>query len=441
MFNASLPQETTDTTAAPHVAALDNQRAVQAAGPVQPQQRIQTIDILRGFAIFGILLVNMEFYHQAALNLVAQMKAPATMLDQLARWFIAFFGEGKFYSTFSFLFGLGMAIQYSRAEARHARFGPFWLRRMLVLLAFGLIHAYLVWPGDILILYSLLGIALLLWRKARPRTLLIWAAVFLLLPLLLNGALFGLTLFARLSPGGEEMIAQLFAEQAANYRLLAAEADRIYATGSFFAVTAQRVRDMNLVYTTWPFIAFNVLAMMLLGIYTGKRRIFTDIPGNLPFIRKVWLWGLILGVFGNFLYVYFGHVSSRSIPSPQLLISLVGQTFGAPALAFFYMATLTLLAERAAWRRRLTPLSFVGRMALTNYLAQSLICTLLFYGYGLGLYYQIGIAGGIALALAIYAVEIGWSVWWLRRFRFGPIEWLWRTLTYGRRQPMTVDLG
>ena len=232
MFSASLPLETTGATVpTPAAATPPDERIEPAAGPVQPRQRIQTIDILRGFAIFGILLVNMEFYHQAALNLVAQMKVPATALDQLARWFIAFFGEGKFYSTFSFLFGLGMAIQYGRAEERHAHFGPFWLRRMLVLLAFGLIHAYLFWPGDILILYSLLGIALLLWRKARPRTLLIWAAVFLLLPLLLNGALFGLTLLARLSPGGEEMMAQVFAEQMANYRVLAAEADRIYATG------------------------------------------------------------------------------------------------------------------------------------------------------------------------------------------------------------------
>ena len=407
-------------------------------GPVQPGQRIQTIDILRGFAIFGILLVNMEFFNQSALNLVAQLNEPATALDQLARWFIAFFAEGKFYSTFSFLFGLGMAIQYGRAQERGARFGRFWLRRMLVLLGFGLIHAYLFWPGDILILYSVLGIALLLWRKARPRTLLIWALVFLLLPLLINAALWGLVELSKVA-GGEEMMTQMFDQQLAGYRVAAQAADRIYATGNFVEVTGQRARDMNLVYTTWPFMAFNVLAMMLLGIYAGKRRIFQDIPGHLPLIRKVWLWGLVVGLIGNFLYVYFGELSSRSIPSPQLMISLVGQTFGAPALALFYMATLTLLAERTVWRKRLAPLSYVGRMALTNYLAQSLICTILFYGYGFGLYGQIGIAGGIALTLVIYGVEILWSTWWLRRFRFGPMEWLWRTLTYGRRQPMRPE--
>ena len=418
------------------------------AGPVQPTERIQTIDILRGLAIFGILLVNMEMFNQSMLNMIAQLKTPATLLDQLARWFVAFFGEGKFYSTFSFLFGLGMAIQFGRAQERGARFGRFWLRRMEVLLGFGLIHAYLIWPGDILILYSVLGAGLLLWRHARPRTLLIWALVFLLLPLVINAALLGLTMLARLAPEGEAMMTQVFDQQIANYRDLAVQADHIYATGSFAQATAQRARDMIIMYMAWPFMAFNVWAMMLLGVYAGKRRIFHDLTNHLPLIRRVWLWGLIVGVVGNFLFVYFGHISNRTIPSPQLLASLVGQTFGAPALALFYMATLTLLAERGrlwqaqatalenVWRRRLAPLSLAGRMALTNYLMQSVICTTLFYGYGFGLYGRVGIAGGIALTLAIYAVEIVWSGWWLSRFRFGPAEWLWRTLTYGRRQPM-----
>jgi len=306
------------------------------AGPVQPTERIQTIDILRGLAIFGILLVNMEMFNQSMLNMIAQLKTPATLLDQLARWFVAFFGEGKFYSTFSFLFGMGMAIQFGRAQERGARFGRFWLRRMAVLLGFGLIHAYLIWPGDILILYSVLGAGLLLWRHARPRTLLIWALVFLLLPLVINAALLGLTMLARLAPEGEAMMTQVFDQQIANYRDLAVQADHIYATGSFAQATAQRARDMIIMYMAWPFMAFNVWAMMLLGVYAGKRRIFHDLTNHLPLIRRVWLWGLIVGVVGNFLFVYFGHISNRTIPSPQLLASLVGQTFGAPALALFY---------------------------------------------------------------------------------------------------------
>lgn len=405
--------------------------------PVRPSQRILTIDILRGFAIFGILLVNMELFHASALNMVADLNPPATPLEQLARWFIAFFAEGKFYSIFSFLFGLGMAIQFSRAEERNARFGRFWLRRMLVLLVFGLVHAFLFWTGDILILYAVLGMVLLLWRKARPRTLLIWTVIFLMVPLLLNLALVGLAGLGRMSAGAEAMD-QIFQQQIAGYAAAAAEADRIYATGTYLEITAQRARDMVLMVSIWPFMAFNVLAMMILGLYAGKRHIFDDIPGHLPLLRRVLLWGLVVGLIGNAMYVYFGEHSNRAMPSAASFLSIAGQIVGAPALALFYMAGLTLLAERANWRQRLRPLADVGRMALTNYLLQTLICTTLFYGYGLGLYGKVGIAGGIVLTLAIYLLQIAFSGWWLHHFRFGPMEWLWRTLTYGQRQPMRL---
>ena len=422
------------STAIPSADA-DATSAGRLQAPVRPSHRIVTIDILRGFAIFGILLVNMEYFNQSALNLVAELNEPATMLDQLARWFIAFIAEGKFYSTFSFLFGLGMAIQYLRAEEKGARFVPFWLRRMVILLGIGLIHAYLFWPGDILIMYSVLGIALLLWRRAKPRTLLIWTLIFLLLPLLIAAALLGMVKMGEMAMGAEEM-AKVFDEQIANYAALAAQANQVYASGNFLAVTAQRARDMMFMYSVWPFVAFNVFAMMILGLYVGKQRIFEDIPGNMPLIRKVWLWGLIIGLIGNFVYVYFGEAANRAVPSVVNLISVTGQTIGAPALALFYITSLTILAERAVWRQRLQPLAMVGRMALTNYLLQSAICSILFFGYGFGLYGQIRIAAGIVLTIVIYAVQVVFSAWCLARFRFGPMEWLWRTLTYGKRQPM-----
>jgi len=403
--------------------------------PVKPRNRIVTIDILRGFAIFGILLVNMEYFNQSVFNNMAELHAPATLLDQLARWFIAFFAEGKFYSTFSFLFGLGMAIQLQRSNDKGARFGPFWLRRMLVLLGIGLIHAYLFWTGDILIMYSILGIVLLLWRKAKSRTLLIWFFIFLLLPLLLNTALTGLVKMGEMAIGAEEMAKQ-FDQQITNYATLGVRADEIYTNGGFLEITAQRARDMLVMYSIWPFMAPSVFAMMLLGLYTGKRRIFEDIPGNMPLIRKVWLWGLIIGLVGNFMYVYFGEQANRAVPSAANLLSLTGQTFGAPAMALFYMSSLTILAERTIWRERLKPLAKVGRMALTNYLLQSTICSILFFGYGFALYGKVGIAAGVLLTIAIYAVNILFSSWWLARFRFGPMEWVWRTLTYGKRQPM-----
>ena len=414
----------------------------QGICPVQPVQRIQAIDILRGFAIFGILLVNMEVFNNSVFSYVMGLNEPTNTTDQLGRWFIAFFGEGKFYSTFAFLFGLGMAIQLRRAQEKGTRFVPFFLKRMLVLLLIGLVHAYLFWVGDILILYSILGVALvLLFRNCRPKILFIWSLVFLFIPILINGALFGFVELGKMAPGGEKMMADVFAEQERVMLNSAEIANQTYATGSFMEITRQRVGDMNFMYSVWPFMGFNVFAMFLFGLAAGKKRIFDNIQDNLPLVRKVLIWGLIVGVIGNLLYVVAGESAQRYIPSTVLLVSIIGQTFGAPALALFYMAGLTLLAQKPFWQPRLNPLASVGRMAITNYLLQTVVCTLLFYGYGFALYGKIGVATGILLTVLIYSIQILISVWWMKRFRFGPVEWLWRTLTYGQRQPMKPSVA
>ncbi|HRJ43196.1 MAG: DUF418 domain-containing protein [Caldilineaceae bacterium] len=288
------------------------------------------------------------------------------------------------------------------------------------------------------LLNCLLIVALLLWRKAKPRTLLIWFFLLLLIPVLINGALWGLIELSR-ATGGGAVIDQMFDQQLADYAVRGEQADLIYATGTFAEVTAQRMRDMNFMFSIWPFMGFNVVAMMLLGMYVGKRHIFSDIPSHLPLIRRVWMWGLIIGLLGNFVYVYLGEMGNRAIPTAFTVFAVVGQTFGAPALALFYMTSLILLAERAKWRQRLLPLALVGRMALTNYLLQSLICTTLFFGYGFGLY-GIGIAVGVAVAVVIYGFEVLLSSWWLARYRFGPMEGLWRTLSYGKRQSMRMTV-
>ncbi|MBN2388694.1 MAG: DUF418 domain-containing protein [Anaerolineales bacterium] len=406
------------------------------AGPVHPGERIQTIDMLRGFALLGILLVNMTVFNNTIYTAILTEMEFSNLADRLAFGLIAFFAEGKFYSLFAFLFGLGFAIIYQRIEKRGLKFGPIYLRRMLTLLIFGLIHAYLIWVGDILILYSLLGFILLLFfRKARPKTLVVWAVICLLLPLLLNAAIAGLLALANTSPEGAAVIDAQFGEQTRIYASLAAQADQVYASGTYAEITAQRAVDMNAMFGALPFMGFNVLAMMLLGVWAGKVGIFANIPAHLPRFRRWLVWGLVIGVPGNLIYVIAGEYSNRAVPDLINLIAVTGQTFGAPALAFFYLSALTLLAERPAWKQRLAPLAAAGRMAISNYLMQSILCTLLFYGYGFGLY-GIGAALGILVTIAILTIEMLWSPWWLARFRFGPVEWLWRTVTYWKRQPM-----
>lgn len=136
--------------------------------PVQQAERIQIVDILRGFALFGILFVNMPAFSQPFQALLFPMSPAALWYDHAARWLIHFLGEGKFYTLFSLLFGLGFTLQMERIESRGGRFVLFYLRRLLVLLGIGIVHAFLIWAGDILILYALLGLLLLLFRSARP---------------------------------------------------------------------------------------------------------------------------------------------------------------------------------------------------------------------------------------------------------------------------------
>lgn len=418
---------------------IESTSATPRAGPVARSERIEVIDILRGFALLGILLVNMEFFSHPAQQVLFGLKEWTSVADRLAEWGIRFLAEGKFYSLFSFLFGLGFALQIQRAEARGTRFVPFYLRRLFILLLIGFAHAIFLWTGDILVLYAVMGaVLLLLFRRRAPRTLLIWCGVMLTVTILISTALTGLVALAQLSPETAAEVSREFAESEANMRTAAEEAGRVFATGSFAEVTRQRLSDLGFLYTYVVFLAFNVLAMFLLGLYAGRREIFRDISAHLPLFRTILWWGLPIGIIGNLVYVVAMEGANRSEPSWQSLIAIVGQTLGAPALAMSYVAAITLLVQHEAWRARLGPLAAVGRMALTNYLLQSLVATTIFYGYGFGLFGQFGPGAGILFTLAIFTAQIPLSVWWMGRFQFGPVEWLWRTLTYLRWQPLRL---
>jgi uncharacterized protein len=309
---------------------------------------------------------------------------------------------------------------------------PLYARRLLVLLLIGAAHALLVWVGDILVSYAVLGFVLLLFRNRSPRTLLVSAAISLLLAVLINAAPAGLQLYGEWSSGAAERVEQSADTGEAAFELLAQQASRVYAHGTFAEILTQRIRDLRSLYTLVIFGVFSILTMFLLGLYVGRRGIFQDVHAHVPFIRRAMLWGFGIGIAGNLTFA----ITAVSTGSPLAdLAGSVGFEVGAPALSIAYMSGITLLAEREVWRRRLTPLAAVGRMALSNYLLQSLICTTVFYSYGLGLFGKVGPAEGVAFAVGIYAVQIPLSVWWLRRFQFGPMEWLWRSLTYLRPLP------
>lgn len=246
-----------------------------AIAPVRQAERIQIVDILRGFALFGILFVNMSIFSHPIQAIVLPFDPSLPWHDRAAIWLIRVLGEGKFYALFSLLFGLGLFLQMERIEGRGGRFVPLYARRLLVLLGIGLVHAFLIWVGDILILYALLGFLLLFFRKAKPRTLLIWVALLIAVPILFNAALTGLVTWAGTIPEVAPQIEQSFAQMKAQLIADLERAYQVYAEGNYAEITAQRVRDyFSVGMAGFVTMGFNVMAMFLLGLYFGKRGIF-----------------------------------------------------------------------------------------------------------------------------------------------------------------------
>jgi uncharacterized protein len=391
------------------------------------------VDILRGFALFGILLVNMAIFSQPFQSVVLPIEPSTPWYDYASAWLIHFVGEGKFYSMFSMLFGLGLVLLMERIEQRGGRFVPLYSRRLLVLLGIGMMHAFLIWVGDILIEYALLGFPLMLFRKARPRTLILWAVILLSIPLLLNTAATGLVQLGRSMPENAQQIDLAFARAEAGYAADIARAYRVYSEGTFMEITARRVYDyFNMGLPGFVMMGSNIMAMFLIGMYFGKRQVFQNLEGNRRLFRKLLIWGLLIGLLGNAVYATLIMPLSRVEQSLPLLIATASQGIGAPLLCLAYVSALCLLYLSPRWGQALNVLAPVGQMALSNYLLQSITCTMIFYSYGLGLFGKVGSALGILLTIAIFLVQIPISHWWMKRFKYGPAEWLWRSLTYLR---------
>ena len=393
--------------------------ATPAPGPLGAAERIALIDVLRGFALFGILVVNMASFKSAALA----SQVAATLPDQAATWLISFGFQTKFYVLFSFLFGYGLSVQMVRAAVRGTSLVPPFLRRLLGLLLLGFAHAALLYTGDILVTYAILGTILLLLRNAADATLLRTAATLITATVLM------------LAVGG---IALAIIGPAADAVDQASETARIVAAfrGTPTNIIGQRLREYPGILA---FALFGqgptALAMFLIGLWAGRRRLLERVEDNLPLLRRARSLGLVVGSAGGVAWATYRVVNGFDFSGPFLLASAVNFAT-APFLTAAFAATLTLLYRAPRWRRWLAPLAPVGRMALSNYLLQSLVGAFVFTGYGLGLFGRVGAAAGLVLSVAIYAAQLPLSAWWLRRFAFGPAEWLLRSFTYARLQPL-----
>jgi uncharacterized protein len=398
-------------------------------GPVSLPERIEFIDVLRGMALFGILAANMRAFFaplDAYGNIGVLFHSRANVLAQL---FVDAFIQGKFISIFSFLFGMGFAIQMSRAEARGARFMGFYPRRLLALALFGLIHGILIWAGDILLTYAASGAILLLFRKRQQETLLWWAGSLFAVPIVVSSVFLGI-FFSRfhrawMDPKPPDMQKL--------YGII-----NIYAHGTVRQILAQN-------WVEWkhdvPITLFAIYAagLFLLGMWVWRAGIVERLDEYRPVLKNVCAWCIPIGMV---LSTYVAVVKAVVAPAHVSLWAWAAGILWLPSshiLAAGYASGLALLFLNDGWRKRLMPFAAVGRMALTNYLMQSVLCTLFFYHYTTGLYGRIGPAIGLVPTVLLYGAQVVFSNWWLARYRFGPMEWLWRGITYWKFPSMRKE--
>jgi len=395
--------------------------------PVGLNRRIRVVDIVRGFAVLGMFTVNM-------LSFSGYSHVPLQEMDvahRLVALFIKFTAEAKFYPLFSFLFGWGAATQMRRAAERDQPFVPLYVRRLIILLLIGLAHAVFIWEGDILVTYALLGLPLLLFRRRSDRGILLTAIICILILVLLS------------MPGPSTSIRDWHARAVAPLRqgMMDGYRENVYVEGSYPAMVVQRLKALSARYSAFIYWAPHIFGMFLSGLYAGRRRIFHNIDTHGRLFRRAMWVGLGVGLP---LVLVFVAVSSRPtlVSAAYRELALRGaRMIGGSAIGLFYISGIVLLTRKRRWMERLFPLAFVGRAALSNYLLQSVICTLVFYGYGLGLYGELGPAVTFFLTILLFRAQVGLSRWWLRRHRFGPVEWLWRSLAYGKPQPWKAEPG
>jgi uncharacterized protein len=404
----------------------DNERIISA--PVQPHERIQVIDIIRGFALLGILIINMNFFSNPIiyLNIMGE-NISHNIWDKIIIGVEKLLVEGKFYSMFSFLFGLGFMIFVERASKRVRRPTLLFYRRVLILLVIGLIHAFLIWSGDILVSYALLAFLLPIFHKRKPNTILIWALILLLLAVMIVG--FSVYL---VNVAGAENYKAYMTDFMKQIELQVNNSLYAYGQGTYADIINQRIYDTLFMYENILFTFFLIFPMFLLGVWAGKKQIFYNLEDNIIFIKKLWFGSLIIGISMSLLKYFSELMIDPYLASKWDVISMVGRIFGDPGLCIFYMSSIILLCRNQTWLKRLSPLAKAGRMALSNYLFQSIVATLIFYSFGLGLYGKIGPAVGLIITIVIFSTQLVLSKIWFNKFRYGPMEWLWRTLTYGR---------
>lgn len=380
------------------------------ASPLRPDERVEAIDAVRGAALFGVLVVNLVDAFRVSFVSQIVLTESHEGLDRFASLFVRYALTGKAVALFAFLFGLGLAVQWERRQA--AGEGRYRIARRLVVLGlFGLLHLLLVWNGDILTQYALAGLLLLPLVSAPERTLVRWLWAFLAMHLVLP------------------VLGVVFWPDLDTLRRLLDQANRIYATGTWGEVRIHSWVEWLVMFPMFATTMPETFFLFVAGMLAWRRGIFQRPQEHRALLVKLAVAGLAVGV----VMTTMGW-DSRWVRDGDLgtaLLQILTASLSPLVLAIGYGAGLLLLFQAPVGQAPLRFLSPLGRMAFTNYIVQSLVFSTIFYGYGLGLFNRMGPAAALALGITVFLLQVAFSHWWLARHRYGPLEWLWRRLTYG----------
>jgi uncharacterized protein len=406
--------------------------------PIASAERLQTLDVVRGFALLGILLMNIE---AMAGPLLAAMTGLDPTLRGADRWVDALtyiVVQGKFYTLFALLFGMGFAVMSQRAQAAGRAFAGVYWRRGLVLLAIGLMHALLIWSGDVLVSYALLSFLLLAFRDVPARWLPWLAALSYLMTSGFMLALSGLGSLMQLDPQAAAEWNKAMGGQGEVIAALVEGQRQAFGAGGFLEATLQRAKDFGFAMINLPAVGPQIFAMFLLGGWFVKSDAIARPQDYARLFRTLRWLVLPLGLammLCSFLLLPTMDLADIDI---KLGIAYTLSAIGGVLMSLGYLAWIVRGLQSVRWASALAWFAPAGRMALTNYLLQSIVCTWLFYGYGLGYFEKLPRVWHVPLVLVLFALQVLASRWWLRRFRFGPMEWVWRSLTYLKAQPMRL---
>ena len=428
----------------------------QLTTPTAPHQRIVLLDIIRGLALFGILLVNAPSLN-SPIKILEDFAFKTNTWDYIVTTFIYLFAADKFYPIFSLLFGLS-AILFMENIAKQGN-NPIrlFIRRMVTLFIFGAIQAVFIWWGDILAVYAVLGFGLILFYRVSARLLLIIIYAFFFVLTIIH---IGLAYYqwqndyypgeTMLDATTENVINESAEEDPNIANEIAnfddedndeAEMDLIYHYGSFKQIMAKRLQDYYLISLAGiieptdfaNFIRYltyycHLFAIFLLGAWLQKKKIFQQVDDNWPVVIRMGLYATVIAFITQLLSAHFDFFAEAFYPISGLAMGIV------------YIFIITFLFHKKNWQKILAPFAAVGKMSLSNYIMSNFILSILFYGYGLGLYGTIGPGTQLWITMAIYIGLFIFSTFWLRYYRFGPLEWLWRVLTYGQKVAMKPSI-